>query len=290
MLVTVKELLKQADMHNKAIGCFNITGLENIQAVLSAAVELKEPVIIQFAQVHEENNIIDLDTIGPIMVEMAKKAPVPVAVHLDHGVDLSYLEKALKIGFTSIMFDGSSLQFEENIAKTITAVKMAKKYGASVEAEVGVMAGETLNENKVTENRILTHNMYTDPSSAKKFVELTGVDCLACAFGTVHGLYTSAPMLDFDLVKELHKNIGVPIVMHGGSGISPEDYDKVIEAGVRKVNYYTYMAKFGGEAIRSQIPAEGAVYFHDLANIAIAAMKENVKFAIQVFKHNNKEN
>lgn len=286
MLVTVKELLRLANAQNKAIGAFNITGLETLQAVLRAAEKMQEPVIIQFAQVHEEEGVMDLTTIGPVMVLEAEKATVPVAVHLDHGVDLMFIEKALGMGFTSVMYDGSSLSYDENIAYTNMAVKLAKSYGASVEAEVGVMAGLTLNDQKITENRKVDRSMFTDPLIAQDFVEKTGVDCLACAFGTVHGLYTTKPNLDYDLVKELDDTIGVPIVMHGGSGVSEADYDIVIENGVRKVNYYTYMAKSGGEAVSEYIKNhEGPLYFHDISAIGIQAMQKNVEEAIRIFRH-----
>lgn len=290
MLVTTKELLRLANAQNKAIGAFNITGLETLQAVIQAAEKLQEPVILQFAQVHEEEHVMDLDTIGPIMVLEAEKANVPIAVHLDHGVDLMFIEKALKMGFTSIMFDGSSLSYDENIAFTNMAVQLAHKYGASVEAEIGQMAGITLNDQKVTENRAVDRSMFTDPLIAQDFVEKTGVDCLACAFGTVHGLYTSEPKLDFELVKELDDTIGVPIVMHGGSGVSEEDYNIVIENGVRKVNYYTYMSKSGGEAIVEYCKHhDGVTYFHDIANIGCKAMQENVEEAIRIFTHRKEQ-
>lgn len=286
MLVTMKELLNRAKVRNIAVGAFNISGLESLQAVLGAAEEAQEPVILQFAQVHEEIGAMTLDVIGPIMVMMAEEATIPVAVHLDHGVDLSYLKKALDMGFTSVMYDGSSLSYEENVANTIMAVKLAEKYGATVEAEVGVMSGITLeSDGSNVSNRGIDRSMFTDPAVAKEFVERTGIDCLACAFGSVHGLYTSAPNLDFELVKELDETIGVPIVMHGGSGVSAEDYDKVIDAGVRKVNYYTYMAKAGADAVRKQMPAEGPVMFHDVSLWAIEAMKEDVAAAIKVFQH-----
>lgn len=285
MLVTLKELLIRAKARNVAVGAFNVTGLESLQAILNAAEEAQEPVIVQFAQVHEEIGAMKLSVIGPIMVQMAEAATVPVAVHLDHGVSLSYLKEALEMGFTSVMYDGSNLPYEENVANTIMAVKMAAAYGASVEAEVGVMSGITLEGDKTVSDRGMDRSMFTDPAVAKDFVEKTGVDCLACAFGSVHGLYKSAPCLDFDLVAELTATIGVPVVMHGGSGVSAEDYDKLIDAGVRKVNYYTYMAKAGGEAVRDQMPAEGPVYIHDLAVIATKAMQEDVAQAIRVFMH-----
>lgn len=286
MLVTMKELLDRAKVRNSCVGAFNVTSLESIQAILGAAEELQEPVILQFAQVHEEVNFMTLDVIGPIMVMMAEEATIPVAVHLDHGVDMNYLKRALDMGFTSIMYDGSSLPYEENVVNTTMAVKMAEKYGASVEAEVGMMSGLTLeSDGSNVSNRGIDRSMFTDPAVAKEFVARTGVDCLACAFGSVHGEYKAAPNLDFELVKELDETIGVPVVMHGGSGVSPEDYKKVIEAGVRKVNYYTYMVKAGGEAVRAKMPAEGTIQFHDISLWAIEAMKADVKAAMQVFMH-----
>ena len=286
MLVTTKELLRLANAQNKAIGAFNISGLETLRAVIQAAEKMEEPVIIQFAQGHEEEHVMDLDIIGPIMVLEAQKASVPVAVHLDHGVDLSFIERALEMGFTSIMYDGSSLTYDENIAYTNMAVQLARKYGASVEAEIGVMAGLTLNENKITEDRAVDRSMFTDPLIAQDFVEKTGVDCLACAFGTVHGLYKSEPKLDYALVKELDDTIGVPIVMHGGSGVSEEDYHIVIENGVRKVNYYTYMAKSGGEAVKTYCEShEDVLFIHDIATVAVEAMQKNVEEAIRIFNH-----
>ena len=131
--------------------------------------------------------------------------------------------------------------------------------------------------------------MFTDPLIAQDFVEKTGVDCLACAFGTVHGLYVTKPCLDYDLVKELDATIGVPIVMHGGSGVSEADYDIVIENGVRKVNYYTYMAKSGGDAASEYAVASEPVYFHDLAHAATAAMRSNVEAALRIFAHHKEQ-
>ena len=286
MLVNMSNLMELAKVNNKAVGAFNITGLEMLQATIDAAEKLNEPVILQFAQVHEEENVIDLDTIGPIMVLMAEKSSVPIAVHLDHGVDIQFIKKALDMGFTSVMYDGSSLSFEENVAYTKMVVRLAKTYDADVEAEIGVMSGLTLNENKEVENRRSNdRSMYTDPIQAKEFVEKTGVDCLACAFGTVHGMYATTPQLDFELVKELNDTIGVPIVMHGGSGVSKEDYDVVINNGVRKVNYYTYMAKAGGDAIKKYDLNKDVVLFHDLANAARKAMQDDIEEAIKVFKH-----
>lgn len=280
MLVNLKEILKIADERVIAVGAFNTPNLEALRAVIGAAEERDCPVILNHAQCHEE--IIPLDVIGPIMVDMAKKAKVPVCVNLDHGETLDYLERALNIGFSSVMFDGSVLDYEENVEQTKIAVEMASKFGASVEGEIGVM---TRREGDVDAVDEVAHNddssMYTDPNQALDFVTRTGIDALACSFGTAHGIYLTTPKLDFERLAEINSRIDVPIVMHGGSGVSDEDYRKVIANGVRKINYYTYMAKAGGFAVREKIG--DLVFFHDMASLATEAMKKNAGRAMDVF-------
>lgn len=278
MLVTLHSILKMADAKKKAVGAFNITSLEGIQAVLGAAEELGQPVIMEYAPVH--GSIIDLSVIGPIMVMMADKATVPVCVHLDHSDHFSDIKYALDLGFTSVMYDGSVLPFEENCANTSAAVEIAARYGASVEGEIGAMGV------KKGEEGMSDSATYTQPEQAKVFVENTQIDALACSFGTVHGLYRAKPNLDFDRITNIRKEIGIPIVMHGGSGVSDEDYRACIANGVRKINYYTYLAKKGGNAVREQcLKATDTVYFHDVTLWGIEAMKADVKHAIQVFSN-----
>ncbi len=272
MLVTLKEILKIAEEKKIAIGSFNTPNMTSIKAVISAAEELDQPVIIMHAQVHEEMGLCKMEEIAPVMLMFAKKANVPVCVHLDHGTDLEYVKKGLELGFTSVMYDGSTLSTEENITNTKITVAEAKKTGASVEAEIGSMGAREGGGGNDT-------SIYTDPDAAVSFVADTGIDALACAFGTAHGFYKDAPKLDFERLSKINSLINVPIVMHGGSGVSEDDYREVIKRGVRKVNYYTYMAKAGGEAISNKEYAQ----FHDALLDAEKAMKENVKKAITVF-------
>ena len=284
MLATLNDVMKIAEEKKIAVGSFNTPNLEALQAVIEAAEELDLPVIIQFAQCHE--SWIPLAMIGPIMVNAAKKSKVPVCVHLDHGETLEYLQQALDMGFTSIMYDGSTLSYEENLENTKRAVAMATKTGASVEAELGSMgrresgAGDDSGENDDTK-------IYTDPHQAKVFVEETRIDALACSFGTTHGIYLTQPKLDFDVVKNVRAlTEQIPIVMHGGSGVSREDYRKAIEAGTRKVNYFTYMDKSGGNAVAEYVNSvkEGEPLFFSSASMAARdAMKENVKAAMKMF-------
>ena len=272
MLVTLTEILKIAEEEKIAIGSFNTPNLTSLQAIIAAAEELNKPVIIMHAQVHEEMGLCDMEEIAPIMLMLAKKAKVPVCVHLDHGTDLDYVIRGLELGFTSVMYDGSALTEEENIKNTKLAVEAAKKTGASVEAEIGSMGAREGGGGN-------DESIYTDPETAKAFVKETGIDALACAFGTAHGFYKDAPKLDFERLSKIYSMIDVPIVMHGGSGVSREDYREVIKRGVRKINYYTYMAKAGAEAVKGKEYSQ----FHDILTDAKEAMKKNVMDAIKIF-------
>ena len=273
MLVTLKNILKLAQASETAVGAFNTPNLESIRAVLAAAEEKRQPVILMHAQIHEEMGLCSMEEIGEIMLFMADRASVPVCVHLDHGTDLHYLKRGLEIGFTSVMYDGSELPEQKNIANTCVAVEMARAYGASVEAEIGSMgAREAGSEGG--------ESVYTDPDMAANFVKLTGIDALACAFGTAHGLYFKQPKLDFDRLQSIQQKVSVPLVMHGGSGVSEQDYRKVISLGVRKINYYTYLAKAGGDAVANM---ERPAFYHDIAVKAMQAMKQDVQRAISLF-------
>lgn len=284
MLVTLNEVMQIAEERKIAIGSFNTPNLEAVQAVVGAAEELDLPVIIQFAQCHED--WIPLSVIGPVMIAAAKESKVPVCVHLDHGETLEYLQQALDLGFTAIMYDGSVLSYEENLTNTKKAVEMAERTGASVEAELGSMgkresgAGDGTGEEDDTK-------IYTDPEKAAVFVKETGINALACSFGTTHGIYLTEPKLDFDVVRNVRKLTNdMPVVMHGGSGVSDEDYVKAIEAGVRKVNYFTYMDKSGGTASKEYLKGlkEGEpIFFSSIAMVARDAMKENAKSAMKKF-------
>lgn len=184
---------------------------------IAAAEEVELPTIIMHAQCHEE--LCPLDVIGPIMVERAKKARVPVCVMLDHGEDLDYLKRSLEMGFTAVMYDGSTTPYEENVKTTCEAVKLAASYGADVEAEFGSMGKSELGEGTPGEED--DAKIYTDPDMAKDFVAKTGITALACSFGTTHGIYLTEPKLNFDIVKDVRaKADGIPVVMHGGSGVS----------------------------------------------------------------------
>ena len=276
MLVTLKEILKIAEDRKIAVGSFNTPNMASVKAVIAAAEDMNSPVILMHAQVHEDMGLCKMEEIAPVMLLFAKNAKVPVCVHLDHGTDIEYVKKGLELGFTSVMYDGSTLSAEENTANTKIVVEEAKKTGASVEAEIGSMGARE-------GGGAGGGSIYTDPEQAKAFAEETKIDALACAFGTAHGIYLKKPVLDLDRLEKIKALTTVPLVMHGGSGVSDEDYKKVIDIGIRKINYYTYMAKAAGSAVAAM---EDKTYFHDMEVAAINAMKENAKAAIKIF---NKE-
>lgn len=277
MLITLKNILKMAESKDMAIAAFNVTSLEGVLAVVEAAEDEDTPVILQFANA-AHSKYISLEDIGRVMVAFADKSKVPVCVHLDHGNNFDEIKRALDLGFTSIMYDGSELSLKQNIANTKYAKILADEYGASIEAELGSMGTEGENENIL--------GAYTDPEVARVFVNETGIDALAASFGTVHGIYKSRPNLDFDIISGIRKLSGIPVVMHGGSGISDSDFKKCIDCGVRKINYYTYAAKYAGDAIRDMVKDKtGNIYSHDILVEIRRNMVKTYKETIRVFKN-----
>ena len=274
MLVNLKEILAIAEERKCAVGAFNTPNLECLIAVIDAAEKLGTPVIISHAELHE--NISPLEKIGPVMVQAAEKAGVPVCVQLDHGETLDYIERSLEIGFTGIMYDGSLLPYEENLMNTKKAVAMARSFNAGVEAELGAMPSREGVE-------AASGPVYTDPVQAEKFCRETGIDALAPSFGTAHGIYKAKPMLDFERVRIISEKTGLPLVMHGGSGVSEDDFRRAIKAGIRKINYYTYMSNAGSRAVRELLAKEDVTFFHDLAFAAQKAMQADAEKAMIVF-------
>jgi len=275
MIVNLVEILKLAEEKKCAVGAFNTPNLECVNAVIDAAERLNVPVIISHAQLHEEAS--PLAKIGPVLVQAAQNAKVPVCVHLDHCETLDYMKQALEIGFTGVMYDGSTLPYEENLANTRKAVDMAKAYNCGVEAELGALASREGGADNAS------GPVYTDPDEAVTFCRETGIDALAPSFGTAHGIYKSKPVLDLDRVKVIYERTGLPLVMHGGSGVSYEDYRAGIRNGLRKINYYSYMSKAGTQAVREMLAKQDVTFFHDLALAAEKAMGADAEKAMRVF-------
>lgn len=229
-LVKMKTLLERADKENRAVGAFSVGNMEMVMGAVRAAEETNTPIILQIAEKRLLNSPLEL--MAPMMVSAAKNSKVDIAVHLDHGLTLDCIKKSLDFGFTSVMLDLSLLPLEENIEKTKEVVALAKKTGATVEAELGVVGG---NEGD-TEEHVIT---CTDPTAAKRFCEETGIDCLAVAIGNAHGNYPVLPSLRFDVLEEINNTVSVPLVLHGGTGITAEMFRKAISLGIRKINIAT---------------------------------------------------
>ena len=277
MLVNMNEILRYAEEKGCCVGAFDTPNLEILMAVLRAAEKRNEPVIIQHAQLHEPEMPIRI--IGPIMVRMAKEASVPVCAMLDHGEDMDYVRTALELGFSAVMIDGSSKPYDENVSLTREAVALAKEYGASVEAEIGIVTGHEGREFHIEEPGAA----YTDPELAARFVRDTGIDALAASVGTVHGFYATQPKLDFDRIEKIKELTGLPLVMHGGSGISAADTQRAIRCGIRKINYFSYMSNAGVRAVKELLAEKDVKYFHDLANAAVDGMEKDVLDAMAMF-------
>lgn len=290
MLVSLKELMKDAEKGGYAVGAFNVSNLESLMAIMQAAEETGRGVILNYAEVHAP--FLSMEQAALIMLDAAKKAKVPVCVHLDHGSSMESCIQAIRLGFTSVMLDASAEDYETNVRETKEIVRLAHSVGVTVEAELGHIfssdmgLAESPKEAETLESFDSAEDVYTDPATAKDFVERTGVDVLAIAFGTTHGIYTKKPKLDLERITKIKEAIDIPFVMHGGSGLSKEEFQTAIRNGIRKINYYTYMTLAGGRAVKEALDQKSRdenIFFHDIPMIAVEAMKENVKEAIQVF-------
>lgn len=272
MLVNLRDICAMAEQANMAIGSFNVPNLESARATIDAAEETGYPVILSHAEVHEP--LAPLDKIGPMLVTMAERSSALVCVHLDHCEHLSYMRRALEMGFNGVMFDGSALPYEVNVANSQRAADMCINYDCGLECEIGSMGAREAGERDEGGTVEETGAVYTDPDQAAQFIDDSGLDVLACSFGTVHGIYKGEPHLSFDVLTQIRERRCVPLVMHGGSGVSNDDYHKAIDAGIRKINYYTYGAKFAGESVIEAIARKRAdnpdaiVYWHDMTTAA----------------------
>ena len=273
-LVKMKDLLKRAEEKNIGCGAFSVGNMEMVKGAIRAAEELNTPIILQIAEVRLKNSPLHL--MGPMMVQAAKEAKVDVAVHLDHGLTFETVDKALGLGFTSVMLDASTLPFEENIAKVKTVVEKARKYGATVEAELGLVGG--------SEDGSCNHGIRcTDPDDAVVYARETGIDALAVAIGNAHGNYPVAPTLAFDVLEKIHEKVDIPLVLHGGSGITDKDFQRAISLGIRKVNIATASFNSLTAHVEKYMASTDKHNFFDLNEAMVQGTYENVKRHILVF-------
>lgn len=273
-LVKMKDLLKRAEEKNIGCGAFSVGNMEMVKGAIRAAEELNTPIILQIAEVRLKNSPLHL--MGPMMVQAAKEAKVDVAVHLDHGLTFETVDKALKLGFTSVMLDASTLPFEENIARVKAVVEKARKYGATVEAELGLVGG--------SEDGSCDHGIRcTDPDDAVVYARETGIDALAVAIGNAHGNYPVAPTLAFDVLEKIHEKVDIPLVLHGGSGITDKDFQRAISLGIRKVNIATASFNSLTAHVEKYMESTDKHNFFDLNEAMVQGTYENVKRHILVF-------
>ena len=273
-LVKMKQLLLQAQKENRGCGAFSVGNMEMVKGAIRAAEELNTPIILQIAEVRLKHSPLHL--MGPMMVQAAKEAKVDVAVHLDHGLTMPVVEKALELGFTSVMLDASTLPFEENMERVKQVVRLAAGYGATVEAELGLVGGS---EDGSTDHGIRC----TDPEDAAIYARETGIDALAVAIGNAHGNYPVAPHLAFDVLEEIHRRVDIPLVLHGGSGITDRDFQRAISLGIRKVNIATASFNSLTAHAKDYFQSEGKPDFFGLNEAMEQGTYENVKRHILVF-------
>ena len=279
MLVNMRDLLSDAQKGNYAVGSFSVANMEMVLGVIKAAEELNAPIILQIAEVRLKQS--PLEIIGPLMVAAAKNAKVPVAVHFDHGKTIEKITQALDIGFTSVMFDGSHLPLDENIEFTKKIIEIARKYGASVEAEIGCVGGSEDGSEDIAIN-------CTKPEDAVKFENETGVDALAIAIGNAHGNYKSTPKLRFDILSEVEQKTHTPLVLHGGTGISPDDFVRCSKTGIKKINIATATFDRVEQSVRSAYESGSINGYYDLQGAEIEGAYQNAKKHILIFGTDNK--
>ena len=273
-LVKMKTLLEQAKKDNRGVGAFSVGNMEMVKGAIMAAEELDTPVILQIAEVRLKHSPLAL--MGPMMVQAAREAKVDVAVHLDHGLTEEVVKEALDLGFTSVMFDSSTYSFEENISRTCSVVELAAQYGATVEAELGLVGG--------SEDGSCDHGIRcTNPQDAEVFCKRTGVDALAVAIGNAHGNYPVAPKLAFDVLGEIEEMTEVPLVLHGGSGITDDDFRRAIGLGIVKVNIATASFNSLTKKVEEYIASKGPHNYFELNEAMVQGVYENVKHHIEVF-------
>ncbi|MCG9479128.1 MAG: class II fructose-bisphosphate aldolase family protein [Actinomycetia bacterium] len=280
-LINLNDLLTHAKQNKYAVGAFNITNLDLIDTLIDSALEESSPIIMQVAEVHFK--YLNFEEIGPAITHAADKVRIPICVHLDHGQSLQTVMRAIRAGFTSVMFDGSRFPLEENIARTKEVVKVAHGVGVSVEGEIGAVGGEAVGEQAATAHAA-QKELFTKVEEAERFANETGVDAMAIAIGNVHGLYKGEPELDFDRLAAIRDTADIPLVLHGGSGISDNDFRKAVSMGICKINFYTGMSNNAVDAARKYLQENpGAISYPDLVNKAMAAAKDTVKDRLRVF-------
>ena len=275
MLVNMNEILLPAKEGGYGVGFFNAVNVEMARAIIETAQELRAPVMVGTAEVLLP--AMALERVAEYLIPMAKKASVPVCVHYDHGLTFEKCMEALKLDFTSVMYDCSTASYEENVEKVAEMVKICHAMGVTVEGELGHV-GDNAGAGKL-EN---PSDYFTDPDTAADFVTRTGVDALAVAVGNAHGDYAFPPKLDFERIQVISEKTDLPLVLHGGSGLSDQDFQRAVKLGVSKVNIFTDIDKAGKRGVEAGI-AEGEKTMMGLIPYEITEMKKVVREKMLLF-------
>lgn len=275
MITNLKELLTNAKESRYAVGAFNVYNYETIRAVIEAIQEEKTPAIIAFGEKYLAN--MNLKEVANLIKTMSTSSDVKVGIHLDHCKSFDVIKKAIDAGFTSVMFDGSELPYEDNVRMTKEVVDYAHRYNVSVEAELGVLSlGDHSNEDEGVE-------IYTDPSQAKDFVLRTGVDALAISIGTVHGMYKGEPKVSVERLIEIKNVIDIPFVLHGGSGTPEATIKACIENGITKINVNTEISYQVVKSFKTLLDENPKTHFSQLSQLALIEAKKVVKKYMKLF-------
>lgn len=270
MLVNLKDILKETREKKYAVGSFNVYSYETIKGVFESVKETGRPAIIAFGEKYLEN--IELENVYSIVSYFDRNINVPVALHLDHCKNIGNIFKAAKAGFTSLMYDGSSLPFEDNIKNTRTVSDFAHACGISVEAELGSLAaGDKSHEGEETDSEI-----YTDPDMAAEFVKATQIDALAVSIGTVHGLYKGTPKIRVDILEKIKNKVDLPLVLHGGSGTPEETILRCIDNGICKINVNTEISESTIQELKKLLDSNKNLHLSTVASSQVNYVKEVV--------------
>ncbi len=251
MLTNLAEVLADAQKHHYAVGMFNTVNIEMARGVIKAAEDLNSPVIIGSAEVLLK--YADLETLASFLIPLAKKAKVPVVLHYDHGLTEELIVKALSCGFTSVMYDCSVMSFNENAQRCARIKQIARAFGASIEAELGHVGSGAAGSAEATTDTAHDESIYTNPAEAKAFADYTGVDALAVAIGSAHGPYAKTPVLDIERLRQIRDMVSVPLVLHGGSGLTNADFRNCIDNGICKINIFTDIDRGGASGALSAL-------------------------------------
>lgn len=277
MIVPFKEILRDAFLHKYGVGAFNCLSLENVLGAIEAAERLRSPIILQLAEVQFPYSPLEL--MIPMFIEKARQASVPVCVHLDHGLSFETCARAIRLGCNSVMIDSSSLPFDQNVALTSEVVRMARAFGVDVEAELGKVGDAGKDEAEA--------DVFTDVEESARFIELTCIDALAVAIGNKHGKYTATPRLNIQRLEEIRDRNQLPLVLHGGSGTSDEDFKSCVHNGISKVNVATAIQLGVTERVRQYVQQPDANYI-DMKDVILRASQEVVERHILLFESNNR--